>query len=278
MNVLLSGRAVGRFQPLRRKSWSSSSRTRATSAARSGWDPGRRRRRRWRRPPRGRSSTQSRSRRSDASFRSLRPFWRSPMIVPSPRRSRSTSASSKPSVVLHQGAQAGLGLGGVRRRRPGSTTSARCPAPDPAPQLVELGDAEPVGVEDHHDRGVRDVDAHLDHRRRHQHVERARPELVHRGLLVGRRHAPVQQAEPQAGQLARLQRRVGLLGRADLQLVGLLDQRAHHVGLPPGRRPPRAPRPTPRPRRPRPRAQARLDRLCGPARLGDRITVTSRSP
>ena len=38
------------------------------------------------------------------------------------------------------------------------------PAADPAPQLVQLGQAEALGVLDHHDRGVRDVDAHLDHR------------------------------------------------------------------------------------------------------------------
>ena len=45
------------------------------------------------------ASTHSRSRLRDARRRSLRPFWRSPMIVPSPRRSRSTSANSNPSVV-----------------------------------------------------------------------------------------------------------------------------------------------------------------------------------
>ena len=46
----------------------------------------------------GEATTHSRSRRNDANLRSLRPFCRSPMIVPSPRRSRSTSASAKPSV------------------------------------------------------------------------------------------------------------------------------------------------------------------------------------
>ena len=44
------------------------------------------------------SSTSSRSRRSDASLRSLRPFWAVDINVPSPRSSRSTSASSNPSV------------------------------------------------------------------------------------------------------------------------------------------------------------------------------------
>ena len=40
--------------------------------------------------------TSSRSRRREASLRSLTPFCRVPRMVPSPRRSRSTSASSKP--------------------------------------------------------------------------------------------------------------------------------------------------------------------------------------
>src|SRR5918994_4505333 len=63
-----------------------------------------------------------------------------------------------------------------------------------APELVELGDAEAGGVEDHNDGGVGDVDAHLDHRRGHQHVEPALAELVHRRVLVGRAQATVQQS------------------------------------------------------------------------------------
>ncbi len=43
-------------------------------------------------------------------------------------------------------------------------------APDPPPELVELGEAVALGRLDHHDRGVRDVDPHLDHARGHEHV------------------------------------------------------------------------------------------------------------
>src|ERR687897_3758349 len=82
-----------------------------------------------------------------------------------------------------------------------------------APELVELGDAEAVGIEDHHDGGVGDVDAHLDHRRGHQHVEPALAELVHRGVLVGRAQATVQQPEAKPGQLAGLEPGEGVLGR-----------------------------------------------------------------
>ena len=45
----------------------------------------------------------------------------------------------------------------------------RLAAADPAAQLVELGEAEALGVLDDHQRGVGDVDADLDHRRRDQH-------------------------------------------------------------------------------------------------------------
>ena len=57
---------------------------------------------------------------------------------------------------------------------------------------------------------------------------------VHRRLLLGRRHPPVQQPEAQAGQLAGRQPLERLLGRRDLELLALLDQRAHDVGLAPG--------------------------------------------
>ena len=51
------------------------------------------------------------------------------------------------------------------------------PTPDPAAQLVELGEAEAVGLLHDHDRRVRDVDADLDHGRRDEHVELALLEL-----------------------------------------------------------------------------------------------------
>ena len=45
---------------------------------------------------------------------------------------------------------------------------------------------------------------------------------------------PVQQPDPQPDQLAGREPLEGLLGRRDLELLGLLDQRAHDVGLAPG--------------------------------------------
>ena len=97
-----------------------------------------------------------------------------------------------------------------RRAAPGpgcprraSVTSRHSPAraapADPAAQLVQLGDAEPVGVQHDHHGGVGHVDADLDHRGGHQHVELAGGEVAHhRVLLVGRQPA-VQDADPQPG-------------------------------------------------------------------------------
>ena len=81
--------------------------------------------------------------------------------------------------------------------------------PDPAPQLVELAEPEAVGAVD--DEGVhrRHVDARLDDRRAHQHVELALPEVEHDllerplvHLAVGHRHPGLghQLADP-AGRL-----------------------------------------------------------------------------
>ena len=68
---------------------------------------------------------------------------------------------------------------------------------DPAAQLVQLGDAEPVGVEHDHHGGVGHVDADLDHRGRDQHVELAGGEVAHHGVLLVGRQPAVQHADPQ---------------------------------------------------------------------------------
>ena len=86
----------------------------------------------------------------------------------------------------------------------------------------------------------------------------------------------MQQPEAQPLQLARGEPRVGLLRRGDLELLRLLDQRAHDVRLPAGGDLARA-----RPPTPRPRAAARPPSGCT---MGVRpggsssSTLTSRSP
>ncbi len=125
---------------------------------------------------------------------------------------------------------------------------------DPAAQLVELGDAEPVGVEQHHRGRVGHVDTDLDDRGRHQHVDLPGGVGAHRRLLLLRRHPAVQLGDAEAGQrsfreldddlLDRGQRHllplhllalgveIGLVGLALLELVAA-DPRADDVRLVP---------------------------------------------
>ena len=103
--------------------------------------------------------------------------------------------------------------------------------PDPAAQLVQLGDAEALGPLDHHHRRVGDVDADLDHGRRDQHVGLAGGEGGHRRRLLGRGHLAVQDADLELAQLAAAQPLRLLLGRLARLFLGLDDQRADDEGL-----------------------------------------------
>ncbi len=119
-----------------------------------------------------------------------RPDCTAPSTSPSRRSSRSSRASSKPSVV--PATASSRSRAAVRRRHVGDQQAhpGRRATADPAAQLVQLGEAEPVGVEDHHAGGVGDVDADLDHGGGDQHVELAALERPHHGvLLVGRQLA-----------------------------------------------------------------------------------------
>ena len=91
-----------------------------------------------------------------------------------------------------------LALGRVASPEQVAPRLVRAPA-HPAPQLVELGDAEAVGVHDHHHGGVGDVDADLDDGGGHQHVDLAGPEGGHHRLLLLGRHLAVEQAQAQVG-------------------------------------------------------------------------------
>ena len=94
-------------------------------------------------------------------------------MSPSRRWRRSMRASSKPSVVAGHGVEplvGGVPVAGVDEQ----AEPRQAATPDPAAQLVQLRDAEPVGVHDDHDAGVGDVDADLDDRRRDEDVDVAR--------------------------------------------------------------------------------------------------------
>src|SRR5919206_500998 len=62
---------------------------------------------------------------------------------------------------------------------------------------MQLGEPEPVGLLDDHDRRVRDVDADLDHGRRHEHVELPRLEPSHQ-LAPLRRPTPATPSSPRS--------------------------------------------------------------------------------
>ena len=98
---------------------------------------------------------------------------------------------------------------------------------------MELGDAEAVGVEDDHHGRVGHVDADLDDGGGHEHVEvAARGTRAMTASFSAGGHPAVQQAEPQAGQLAGGRARSKVSSRrAHLELLALLDERAHDVGL-----------------------------------------------
>ena len=106
-------------------------------------------------------------------------------------------------------------------------------APHAAAQLVELGEAEAVGLLHDHDRRVRHVDADLDHRRRDEHVDLARLEVRHDRAPLGRLQPPVQAADAEALQLGAAQALGLVLGGARHRRLGRLDQRADDVGLAP---------------------------------------------
>ncbi len=85
---------------------------------------------------------------------------------------------------------------------------------------------------DHHQAGIRHIDADLNHRRRHQHIDVARREGGHHCLLLIGLQAPMHQPDAQFRQVLR-QLLVGILRRLQLEGFRFLDQGADPIGLPP---------------------------------------------
>ena len=122
-----------------------------------------------------------------------------PSTLPSRRCSRSTRDSSKPSRVPATASSRSIDVLAGRGRDQQAQAGVAAPA-DPAAQLVQLGDTEAVGVDDHHHGGVGDVHADLDDRRGHEDVDLAGRERLHHGVLLVRRHPAVQHLHPQTVQ------------------------------------------------------------------------------
>ena len=150
---------------------------------------------------RGRAAAASRSRARRASLRSGTPAWRAPITWPSPRISRSRSASSKPSLVSSSAASRACDAP-VSRLREEQAVRLRRPPAHPAAQLVQLGEPEAFGALDQHDGGVRHVDADLDEARGDEHVQPAGLEGRHDGIALGRLELPVHHADAELAELA----------------------------------------------------------------------------
>ena len=98
------------------------------------------------------------------------------------------------------GVETGLGLFGDAVASHQDAIASGCATADAAAKLVELGEAEAVGVIDDHDGGVGDVDADLDDGGGDEDVDVAALEASHGDLFVVGGEAAMEQAEAQAGQ------------------------------------------------------------------------------
>ena len=111
-------------------------------------------------------------------------------------------------------------------------------APNAPAQLMQLGEAEPLGMLDDHDAGRRHVDADFDDRGRHQDAEPPLGEFAHDRVLLGAFRPPVDKPDRIAEMLAQM--RGAFLGGGQIDLGRGLDQRTHPVdlrALAPGRAP-----------------------------------------
>ena len=217
-------RSPGRRQPWRTvrltpRSPARRPRSPASQPASSSWRSGRERRARARprrraaprrAPGVGRQARGARRRWSEATRSRGRPLWARPRTSPSRRSSKSRSASSNPSAFARppRGAPARSSRSPAAATGPperGDGTASRdertvrldAAAPDPAAELVELGEPEPVGALDDHHRRLGDVDADLDDGRADEHVELAVAEAGHLGVALGGLQPAVDEPDPE---------------------------------------------------------------------------------
>ena len=87
-----------------------------------------------------------------------------------------------------------------------------------APELVELRQAEPLGVFHHHAGGIGHIHAYLDHRGGHQNITVSGGKGLHDSFFFFGLHLPVEQAHPQVGE--DLLPQLFGVGRGGLALVG----------------------------------------------------------
>ena len=85
-------------------------------------------------------------------------------------------------------------IAGFRRMQKNAGGRSVAPS-NAATQLMQLCEAEPLGLLDHHDCRVRYIDAHFDDGGRHENVDGARTECCHCALPRGGRQSAVDQAD-----------------------------------------------------------------------------------
>ena len=99
-----------------------------------------------------------------------------------------------------------------------------------ATKLVELAEAEALGVEDDHDRGVGHVDAHLDNGCGYEHLRLAADETLHLEFLLLRLHMPMDLAHAELGE-SLTERLESVLEILQVDFLALLDKREDAVDL-----------------------------------------------
>ncbi len=104
-------------------------------------------------------------------------------------------------------------------------------APDAAAQLVQLRQAEPLGVLDDHDRRVRDVNPDLDDDGRDEEVITPRAELGHHAVLLVGPHAAVQQGDAELREDFPLEALGAGRRRLQVERLGFLHERVDHERL-----------------------------------------------
>ena len=106
----------------------------------------------------------------------------------------------KPSSVPATAFSRSPAFGSLRQPRREQAQARVCAAPDAAAQLMQLADAEPVGVHHEHHGRIGNVDTDLDDGGAHQNVDLAGPERGHHGVLLVAGQPAVHQTETQPGQ------------------------------------------------------------------------------
>ena len=95
---------------------------------------------------------------------------------------------------------------------------------------MQLGKPETLGVLDHHQAGVGDVDAHLDHRGRHQHLRVAAAKTLHLRFALVAIHASVHIGDRKSAERA-FSQIAAVRGDVLQALFGFFHRGHHHVGL-----------------------------------------------